>query len=181
MTTKFDLDRFSKTLVLDAGDAIIYADPEGLIRFWNGAAERIFGFGESEVLGRSLDVIIPENLRGRHWHGYEETMRTGKSRYAAGDLLAVPALRKDGTRISVEFTAKTAASLGSPRFCATSPLGSRKSRPCAKRSRLSPPVDRHHLGERGRLWWKSFEERHGECVGVGVLEGSVMPALESDR
>jgi PAS domain S-box-containing protein len=75
-----------------------------LIRFWNKGAERIFGFLEAEALDKSLDIIIPENLRNRHWDGYHQTMRSGKSRYGSGDILAVPALRKDGTRISVEFT-----------------------------------------------------------------------------
>jgi PAS domain S-box-containing protein len=95
---------FFRTLAREAADAIVYADAEGLIRFWNRGAEAIFGFFEAEALGRSLDLIIPERLRERHWAGYRETMRTGKSRYAAGELLAVPALRKDGGRISIEFT-----------------------------------------------------------------------------
>lgn len=104
MSADIDLESFSLTLVREAPDAIIYADAKGLIRFWNRGAEQIFGFGETEALGRSLDMIIPENLRKRHWDGYAETMRTGKTRYGAGDILAVPALRKDGARISVEFT-----------------------------------------------------------------------------
>jgi PAS domain S-box-containing protein len=43
-------------------------------------------------------------LRERHWQGYRTTMRTGQSRYGNGQILSVPAVRKDGTRISVEFT-----------------------------------------------------------------------------
>jgi PAS domain S-box-containing protein len=101
---QIDLDRFGQTLAREAPDAIIYADAEGFIRFWNRGAERIFGFGEAEVMGKSLDIVIPENLRKRHWDGYTETMRSGKTRYGAGDILAVPALRKDGTRVSIEFT-----------------------------------------------------------------------------
>ncbi len=104
MKTECDLEEFYRTLVRDAPDAVIYADGEGLIRFWNGGAERIFGFAEGEAIGKSLDIIIPENLRARHWAGFEVTMRTGKTRYGAGDLLAVPALRKDGSRVSIEFT-----------------------------------------------------------------------------
>lgn len=100
----FDPDRFSRTLVREAPDAVIYADTSGLIQFWNDAAERIFGFSKDEALGRSLDIIIPEELRARHWNGYAETMRTGKTRYGAGDLLAVPAQHKGGGRIAVEFT-----------------------------------------------------------------------------
>ena len=99
-----DLDRFSRTLAREAPDAVVYADAKGVIGFWNKGAERIFGFSEAEAVGRTLDVIIPENLRARHWSGYAATMQSGKTRYGAGDLLAVPALRKDGTRISVEFT-----------------------------------------------------------------------------
>lgn len=100
----FDHDRFCRTLVEHAPDAIVYADDAGVIRFWNDGAARIFGFAAAEAVGQSLDLIIPENLRDRHWHGYAATMKTGESRYGAGDLLAVPALRKDGARISVEFT-----------------------------------------------------------------------------
>lgn len=99
-----NIDRFYRTLVRDAPDAIIYADSLGVIAFWNKGAERIFGFSEAEAIGKSLDIIIPEKLRQRHWEGFAETVRTGKTRYGAGDVLAVPALRKDGSRISIEFT-----------------------------------------------------------------------------
>lgn len=103
-TMKPEVDRFYRTLVHDSPDAIVYADAQGIIGFWNKGAERIFGFLASEAIGQSLDIIIPDGLRKRHWSGYSETVRTGTSRYGAGDVLAVPALRKDGTRISVEFT-----------------------------------------------------------------------------
>jgi len=93
-----------RSLIERMADAVIYADADGRIGVWNAGAERIFGFTGSEAIGQSLDIIIPENLRSRHWDGFTNTMRTGKSRYGAGDLLAVPALRKDGARISVEFT-----------------------------------------------------------------------------
>ena len=95
---------FAERLVSGMADAIVYADAEGVIRVWNRGATRIFGFTEAEALGRSLDLIIPENLRERHWQGYRATMRTGQSRYGDGQILSVPAVRKDGTRVSVEFT-----------------------------------------------------------------------------
>jgi PAS domain S-box-containing protein len=84
-------------------EAIIFADQEGFIRLWNAGAEAIFGYRAPEALGQSLDLIIPERLRGRHWDGYRTVMETGVTRYGR-ELLAVPALRKDGTRISLEFT-----------------------------------------------------------------------------
>jgi PAS domain S-box-containing protein len=101
---EFDPAHFAERLVSGMSDAIIYADAEGMIRVWNRGATRIFGFAESEAVGRSLDIIIPENLRERHWQGYRATMRTGQSRYGDGQILSVPAVRKDGTRVSVEFT-----------------------------------------------------------------------------
>jgi PAS domain S-box-containing protein len=97
-------EQLGRALLGTMSDAIIHADHEGVIRFWNPGAERIFGFTPDEALGRSLDLIIPEPQRARHWSGFRRVMETGESRYGHGDLLAVPGLRKDGSRISIEFT-----------------------------------------------------------------------------
>src|SRR3954454_661204 len=98
------IDDLGNALLASASDAIIATDREGRITFWNPGAERIFGFSAAEAVGRSLDLIIPENLRSRHWTGYSQAMETGESRYGHGDVLSVPGLTKDGRRISVEFT-----------------------------------------------------------------------------
>jgi PAS domain S-box-containing protein len=90
-------------IVDSAGDAVIFADREGVIRYWNAAAERIFGYSGDEALGQTLDLIVPEAQRPRHWDGYYRVMETGQTRYGT-ELLAVPAMRKDGVRISVEFS-----------------------------------------------------------------------------
>jgi len=92
------------TVLATEADAIIGADSEGIIRFWNPGAERIFGHSSSDALGQSLNIIIPERLRERHWAGYRQVMASGTSRYGHGDVLAVPGLRKDGSRLSLEFT-----------------------------------------------------------------------------
>lgn len=97
-------DTLAKAVLSTRSDAIVASDGKGAITFWNSGAERIFGFAREEALGRSLDIIIPEQLRERHWAGYREVMGGRKSRYGEGDILAVPAIRKDGSRISVEFT-----------------------------------------------------------------------------
>ena len=83
-----------KQRVEAVGDAVIVADRNGAIRLWNPSAERVFGFTPAEALGNSLDLIIPERLRARHWAGYKKTMATGTTRYAH-DVLQVPAVRKD--------------------------------------------------------------------------------------
>ena len=103
-TVSADIEQFYRTRARETPDAIIYADAPGLIAFWNKAAKRMFGFSEAEAVGQSLCIIIPESLRQRHWGGFAQTMRTGKTRYGAGNVLAVTALRKDGARISIEFT-----------------------------------------------------------------------------
>ena len=96
--------RLGSTLLNTVSDAIIYADGDGIIRFWNPGAEHLFGHTAADAEGQSLDLIIPEPQRARHWEGFDRVMATGQTRYGAGDILAVPALRKDGTRISIEFT-----------------------------------------------------------------------------
>ncbi|MGH7095548.1 MAG: PAS domain-containing protein [Stellaceae bacterium] len=97
-------DDFPRRLIEHCPDAIIYADAGGTIRYWNPAATRIFGYRPAEAIGARLDLIIPERLRGRHWEGWDRVMAGGESRYPDGALLAVPALRRDGTQFSVEFT-----------------------------------------------------------------------------
>jgi len=90
-------------LVNAIGDAVVISDKSGAITLWNPAAERMFGFTPEDALGQSLDLIIPERLRGRHWEGYEKTMATGQTRYG-NDVLRVPAVHKDGRALSIAFT-----------------------------------------------------------------------------
>jgi PAS domain S-box-containing protein len=85
------------------GDGVIVSDTSGKITFWNAAATRIFGFAENEAIGQSLDLIVPQRQRDRHWDGYHKTMATGQTRYGA-DLLRVPALHKEGKPLSIAFT-----------------------------------------------------------------------------
>ena len=100
-----DLARLAADGIVSASaDAVVAADRSGIIRLWNPGAERIFGHRAGEAVGQSLDLIIPERLRTAHWDGWRRVVETGRSRYGDGDLLSVPAIRKDGERISVEFT-----------------------------------------------------------------------------
>jgi PAS domain S-box-containing protein len=91
-----------QSLVEACPDAIVVADREGLIRFWNAGAEATFGHTAAETMGKSLDIIIPENLRTRHWTGYDAVMASGVTRYGT-ELLKVPALHRSGHRLSIEF------------------------------------------------------------------------------
>jgi PAS domain S-box-containing protein len=96
-----EVDRIS--LIDQAPDAMIFADREGMIRAWNPAAERIFGYSSQEALGASLDVIIPERFREAHWRGYNQALAAGSTKYS-GAALPTRSMRKDGSTIYVELT-----------------------------------------------------------------------------
>ena len=91
------------TLLAALADAVMVCDAQGAIVLWNPACERMFGHTEAEVLGQSMDLIIPERLRKRHWEGYDKTMATGITRYGT-DVLRVPAVDKAGNSLSIAFT-----------------------------------------------------------------------------
>ena len=97
-------DREDGSEIVDgANDAILFADRKGVIRLWNSGAESIFGHTEDEALGQTLDLIIPDRFRQRHWEGFNAAMLTGSTKYSR-DLLAVPAVAKDEGRRSIEFS-----------------------------------------------------------------------------
>jgi PAS domain S-box-containing protein len=100
--TEIDHGSLCRRIVEDSPIAILFADREGKIRFWNKGAETMFGYSSGEALGQSLDLIVPEKQRARHWEGWDKVMATGVTKYGS-DVLAVPAMKKDGTRISIEF------------------------------------------------------------------------------
>ena len=102
MTETADQGWMYQRIVEDSPIAILFADRDGKIRFWNAGAEATFGYPADEALGQSLDLIVPEKQRPRHWEGWERVMASGVTKYGR-DPLAVPALRKDGSRISIEF------------------------------------------------------------------------------
>ena len=102
MSQAADQEWLYRRIVEESQIGILYADREGLIRLWNAGAEAMFGYRADEVLEKSMDLIIPERQRQRHWEGWARVMETGVTRYGR-EVLAVPAMRKDGSRISIEF------------------------------------------------------------------------------
>ena len=98
-STSIDFEQLVRTM----GDAVIVANADGVVRLWNAAAVRLFGFSEQEALGQPLDLIIPERLRGRHNEGYAHTVASATTRYGT-TLLRVPALHTDGRSLSIAFT-----------------------------------------------------------------------------
>ncbi|MBU3603090.1 PAS domain S-box protein [Polynucleobacter sp. AP-Kaivos-20-H2] len=92
-----------KALVSQIGEAVIISDRDENILFWNVSAERIFGYGSAEAVGKTLSIITPERFRERHSKGYFHTIQTGVTKYG-NTLLRVPAMHKDGRSISIAFS-----------------------------------------------------------------------------
>jgi PAS domain S-box-containing protein len=98
------IDRaFCEVLVAAAPDAMIFADRHGVIRVWNRSAESIFGYAGGEVIGGSLDVIIPDRLRESHWQGFHMAIETGTAKYV-GRVLTTRAVHKNGSRLYVDLS-----------------------------------------------------------------------------
>ncbi len=97
------MPRDASLLIEQAPEGMILADGEGIIRVWNSAAERIFGFAAADALGQNLNLIIPEGLRERHWEGYDRALAAGDTKYR-GQSLPTKALRADGSQIYVEMS-----------------------------------------------------------------------------
>ena len=103
MTLPYCYEWLCQSFVEQTQFAVIFSDGDGVIRLWNAGAEAMFGYKSEEAVGQSRDLIVPERQRARHWEGYRRVMATGVTKYGR-EMLAVPAMRKDGTRISIEFT-----------------------------------------------------------------------------
>lgn len=82
-------------------DSIIYADTQGIIRFWNRASEILFGFTAAEAIGQSLDIIIPEYLRELHWRGFYAAIHNQSTKHN-GQATRTKALHKNGDYIYAE-------------------------------------------------------------------------------
>lgn len=110
METDLDIDSrwLCERIVAEAGEAVMFADSQGVIRLWNEAAAEIFGYSPEEAIGQSLDIIVPDEFRDPHWAGYEAAIERGET---TGDerveRTVVPAQRKDGSRITIETSGAT--------------------------------------------------------------------------
>ncbi len=87
-----------------AQDAILMMDPEGLISYWNPAAERILGYTRSEAIGQNLHTfIVPAHYHEAHKAAFPIFQREGQGA-AIGKTLDLEARRKDGKEISVQLS-----------------------------------------------------------------------------
>jgi PAS domain S-box-containing protein len=103
MTNSHDQQVDPALITRQAPDAMIFADREGIIRIWNPAAARIFGFSADAALGKDLNIIIPESLQESHWTGFDRALADGDTKYR-GQSLPTKAVRADGSQIYVELS-----------------------------------------------------------------------------
>jgi PAS domain S-box-containing protein len=92
-----------RALVDQAPDALVFADCQGRIRIWNRAAEQIFGYPAAEVIGESLDLMIPERFRTAHWAGYQRALSSGQTKYA-GRVMTTRSVHRDGRKIYMDLS-----------------------------------------------------------------------------
>lgn len=93
----------SKAIVDQAPDAIIFADPTGVIQIWNSGAERIFGHAAADVIGGPLDIIIPERMLQAHNKGFDHAVSTGEMKYV-NKVLTTRSMHKDGSQIYIDMS-----------------------------------------------------------------------------
>ncbi|MBI5889111.1 MAG: PAS domain S-box protein [Nitrosomonadales bacterium] len=87
-----------------AQDALIMVDAEGLVSFWNAAAEKIFGYREEEILGKSLhSMLAPDKYREAYMAGFSNFLSTGQGN-AVGKTLELEAIRKGGEVFPIEIS-----------------------------------------------------------------------------
>jgi PAS domain S-box-containing protein len=103
MEPESDLHDVARAIVDATSDAIIFADREGRIRLWNRGAALVFGYAVDEVIGQSLDLIIPERLRRAHWNAFDQSIATGRTKHT-DRVLTTRSMHKDGRTIYVDLS-----------------------------------------------------------------------------
>ncbi len=102
-TATYDNEERFRSVAENASDAIIYINEYGEIIFWNHASENIFGYPAEEVVGQSINLLIPERFHQAHSEGMLRVIKYGKSKLA-GKSVELTATRKDGTEFPIELS-----------------------------------------------------------------------------
>jgi PAS domain S-box-containing protein len=92
-----------RALVDGLPEALVVADVHGVIRYWNDAAQRLFGHTREEALGASLDILMPERFKAAHDAGFARAVATGELR-VGGRVMRTRANHKEGRKLYVEFS-----------------------------------------------------------------------------
>jgi PAS domain S-box-containing protein len=92
-----------EALIEHLADAVIFADRDGVIQLWNPGAQAVFGYPADEVLGRRLDVLIPERLRPTHWAAFDAAVDTGKMKHGR-ESMTTRSVHKDQSDLYLDLS-----------------------------------------------------------------------------
>lgn len=95
-------ERF-RSVAETAKDAIISIDSNGIIVYWNPAAENIFGHRVDEIIGKPIETIMPERYRQAHKNGVNRVASANKPDYT-GTSIEVEGVKKDGSEFPIEVS-----------------------------------------------------------------------------
>jgi PAS domain S-box-containing protein len=149
-------DRF-RNLLESAPDAIVIVDQRGRIVIVNEQAERVFGYARDELIGASVDLLVPEELRAHH-PNYRDQFATSSRRRPMGGGLDLVARRKDGSVFPAEISL-------SPITSDQGPLVSSVIRDISERRRAEE--------ERERLMAEAEAERERQRIGMDLHDGVI--------
>ncbi|MCE5281439.1 MAG: PAS domain S-box protein, partial [Deltaproteobacteria bacterium] len=93
----------TRTILNHIAEGVLTVDENGLIGFFNPAAERIFGYGAEEMVGKNVSILVPEPHRGRHDGYIRNVLQTGRAKMIGG-VVEVTGLRKDGTILNLHLS-----------------------------------------------------------------------------
>ena len=102
MSSNTDNLTLLRSVIDQAPDAIIFADQQGVIMIWNHAATGLFGYLPEEAVGRTLDIIVPEDLRHAHWDGFHTAVASGHTKHS-GRAMKTRATHKTGQKVYVSL------------------------------------------------------------------------------
>ncbi len=96
-------NEYTNGLIETAQDAIICIDDKGVINIWNKAAEKVFGYSESEIVGQPVTKIIPDRYKKQHESGLKRFLETGEFS-ATGRTIDVHGLNNKGIEVPIEMS-----------------------------------------------------------------------------
>ena len=102
-TATTETTNLPEALIEHLADAVIFADRDGVIQLWNPGAQAVFGYPAAEVLGRRVDVLIPERLRPSHWAAFDAAIDTGEMKHGR-ESMTTRSMRKDGSDLYLDLS-----------------------------------------------------------------------------
>jgi PAS domain S-box-containing protein len=88
-----------------AHTAIVLASRDGIVRFWSSGAERLFGYRAADIVGHTIEVLIPEEFRARHWAGWDRAWELGQVPEGRASMIPVKCADEATRRFAGRLTA----------------------------------------------------------------------------